>query len=307
MISIVIPISERHDDIDSLYEKYSSSLRGLGQDLEFIIVLDGDFPAARDSLLSLKERSEPLVILQLARTFGEATALTAGIERARGEVVVTLPAYLQVDPRHVDQVVRQLDDHDMVIARRWPRRDPGINKLQSRLFHSIFNLITESRFRDLGCSVRAFRREVAAEVPIYGDQHRFLPVLANRQGFRVLEIDLPQAAEDARRRIYSPGVYVRRLLDILTVFFLVKFTKKPLRFFGLLGSSTFVVGALLLAVIVAQRLIWQMPLADRPALLLSSLFVVLGLQMLALGLIGELIIFTHARDLREFKVREVIN
>ena len=150
------------------------------------------------------------------------------------------------------------------------------------------------------------KRGVLEEIALYGDQHRFLPVLAGRQGFRIVEIDLGQSPFDRYDGGYPAREYAHRVLDIFTVFFLVRFTKKPLRFFGMVGASTFVIGALLVAYLAIDRLVFGHALADRPALLLSSLLVVLGLQLFALGLLGELIIFTHARGLKDYQVDRII-
>jgi hypothetical protein len=150
------------------------------------------------------------------------------------------------------------------------------------------------------------KRRVLEEISLYGDQHRFLPVLANRQGFRILEVEVAQSPLDRYDRGYPARDYAHRVLDIFTVFFLVRFTKKPLRFFGMIGASTFVIGALLVAYLAIERLVFQHALADRPALLLSSLLVVLGMQLFALGLLGELIIFTHARDIKDYQIDEVV-
>ncbi len=154
--------------------------------------------------------------------------------------------------------------------------------------------------------MRAFDRRVLEEISLYGDQHRFLPVLANRQGFRVAEIDVRQSPRDRFDGTYGPRDYVRRALDIFSVFFLVRFTKRPLRFFGMIGAVTFGLGALITAWLVIDRLFLGHALGDRPALLLSSLLVVLGLQLFALGLLGELIIFTHAREMKDYKVDRII-
>jgi hypothetical protein len=145
------------------------------------------------------------------------------------------------------------------------------------------------------------------EIPVYGDQHRFFPLLAVRRGFGVNEVDVTQSPKDRFDGRYGIKFYVQRLLDILTIVFLVRFTKKPLRFFGMIGSVTFAAGAAFLLYIVVERLFFGVGLADRPALLLSSLLVVLGLQIFALGLLGELIIFTHAQDIKEYTIKKIVN
>ncbi len=181
--------------------------------------------------------------------------------------------------------------------------------IRRKTFHWLVGSIIGNSFNDLGCGARALKRAVAEEVPIYGDQHRFLPLLAIRRGFRVKEIQVEQSARDRYEGGYKPRVYVRHLIDILTVFFLVlvRFTKRPLRFFGTIGSMTFALGGIFLAYVLIERVFFDVALADRPALLLSSLLVVLGLQIFALGLLGELIIFTHAQDIKEYTVEKVVN
>ncbi|MCK8516814.1 glycosyltransferase [Methylonatrum kenyense] len=307
MLSVLIPVTERYDDPEALIDAYERALSTLAGPYEIIYILDGEYEDTRRTLERLQAAGKPLRVLQLSKSFGEATALTAGFDHARGNVLMTLPAYFQVEPEFLPAMVEALEGNDMVIARRWPRTDSTFNRFQTALFNRLLGMFTGVHFRDLGCSARIFRRSVSEAVPLYGDQHRFMPVLASRQGFRVREIDLPQSSRDSYRRFYRPGVYPRRVLDMLTVFFLIKFTKKPLRFFGLIGSGTATLGGLLLLYLIIDRIVFGSSLGDRPALLLSSLMVVLGVQIFGLGLLGELIIFTHARELKEYSVREIVN
>lgn len=306
-ISVVIPISERVSNVAELYQAYKQALESLKNPYDITYVLDGDYPDELSTLTDLQAKGEDIKIITMAKWFGEAIALNAGFENSDGEVILTLPAYYQIEPSEVPKLVDSLKDCDMVVAVRWPRIDAGLNQLQSKVFHWIVNKITDANYRDLGCGARAFYRKVVDEVAIYGDQHRFLPLLTAQKGFTVKQIELQHSKQDEHRRIYGAGVYLRRIIDILTVFFLVKFTKKPLRFFGLIGSGMFIIGGVLLTGLVLERLVGGIDLADRPALLLSSLLVVLGVQLFALGLIGELIIFTHAKDMKEYTVDEIIN
>jgi hypothetical protein len=195
----------------------------------------------------------------------------------------------------------------MVLSHRWPRHDSLLNRLQTKFFNFLLRRSTDLKIRDAGCSVRAFTKEVVKESQLYGDLHRFFPVIAHRQGFKVTEINVAQSQKDTHHRIYAPGVYIRRLLDLLTIFFLIKFTKKPLRFFGLVGSTLFALGLVSTLYILIERLFFDIGLADRPALFLSSLLIVLGVQIIAIGLIGEIIIFTHAKDIKEYKIDKIIN
>ena len=306
-LSVIIPVGDRHDKVHELYADYKRGIEACGLTYEFIYVLDGELPDALEQLIALQEQGEELKLISLSRSFGEATALTAGFDNSAGDAILTLPAYYQVEPAEIPSLVRELQNCDMVISHRWPRSGSKFESMRRDLFHGILKSFTGASFHDLGCGVRAFKRKIADEVTIYGDQHRFLPVLASRRGFKVTEITVAQSSKDHFLGVYRPREYLHRLLDIFTVFFLVRFTKKPLRFFGMIGSATLLLGAVFMLYLIIERLFMGVPLAARPALLLSSLLVVLGVQILALGLLGELIIFTHAKELKEYTIAEIIN
>jgi glycosyltransferase involved in cell wall biosynthesis len=306
-LSIIVPVGRRHSDADELYRDYVQSLDAIARPYEMIFVLDGPKPAFADALRSAVARQpRPVKLIALTRDFGEATALMAGFEHSSGQVIVTLPAYHQIVAEDVSRLLGALDDCDFATARRWPRVGGLFERIRRSIFHGLLGRVTGIRFRDLGCGARAFDRRVLEEVQLYGDQHRFIAVLADRQGFRVREVDVRQSPHDRFDGYYEPRAYARGFLDIFTVFFLVRFTKKPLRFFGMIGVTMFLVGAALLAWLVFERLAFGHGLTERPALLLSSLIVVLGLQLFALGLLGELIIFTHARSIKDYQVERVV-
>lgn len=306
-VSVIIPVTERPDKATDIHRDYRAALDRLDISYELIYILDGSFPEFREHLSQLREEGESLTIVQLGKHFGESAALEAGFENSRNEWVLTLPAYYQFEPEHLQRFFESVNNWDMIVGRRYPRIDSGLNQWLSNAFHKLVNWMTASNFHDLGCGARLIHRDVVVDIPLYGDQHRFLPVLAARKGYRVKEIDLAQSPKESYRRLPLPGVYPRRLLDLLTVFFLVKFTKKPLRFFGLIGASVASAGVLWTTVVIVQRLLFDQPLTQRPALLLAALLIVLGVQIFALGLIGEIIIYAHAREIREYTIEEIIN
>lgn len=306
-VSVIIPISERLDEVEQLYRDYKAEVSKVSSNYEFIYVIDGPFPEAIETLNKLKDNGEPIILIRFAKWFGEATALTAGFDIAKGEIILTLPAYHQVEANVISDLVTPLEDAELVVAVRSRPKDSKIKRLQGNIFNGLVSRLSGYNFNDLGCSVRAMKRIVIDEIKIYGDQHRFLPILASQLGFRVIELDADQHPRDVGTRYYNPGIYLRRLLDIVTVFFLTKFTKKPLRFFGIVGSTTAAAGAVIVSYLVIDRLFGNMALAERPALLLGSLLIVLGIQMFAIGLIGELIIFTHARHIKEYQIEQSIN
>jgi glycosyltransferase involved in cell wall biosynthesis len=305
-LSVIVPVGMRHADAIGLHAEYKAGLDTLGQSYELIYVLDGPREKFAAGLRSLLEKGQRFTVISLTRSFGESTALMAGFEHSTGQTILTLPAYHQVVGAEVAKLVTALTDSDIAIGRRWPRAGGAFERMRRSLFHGLLGSITGVRFRDLGCGARAFARRVLDDIQLYGDQYRFLAVLAERQGFVVREVDLQQSPADRFEGVYGPREYTRGFLDIFTIFFLVRFTKKPLRFFGMVGVTIFAIGSALVAWLVFERLYYGQGLAGRPALLLSTLLVVLGLQLFALGLLGELIIFTHARSIKDYQIESVI-
>lgn len=306
-LSVIIPVGARHAELEELYADYRRGLALTGKSFECVFVLDGALPREAEALERLAARGEPISIVRLTRRFGESTALMAGFQMSQGRTLVTLPAYQQIESSEIVKLVQALDGPaDVAISHRWPRAGSMWERFRRNVFHGLIAKVTSQRYRDLGCSARAMKRRVLEEISLYGDQHRFLPVLAHRQGFRIVEIDVRQSERDRFAGGYRTREYAHRALDIFTVFFLVRFTKKPLRFFGMVGASTFGLGVLLNLWLAIDKLVLHHSLADRPALLLGSLLMVLGLQVFALGLLGELIIFTHAREIKDYQIEEVI-
>jgi glycosyltransferase involved in cell wall biosynthesis len=303
-LSVIVPVGGRVDDLDELHRSYVRGLDDLGLRYELLYVIDGPMHAQRAALVRAGASAK---IVQLNRAFGEASALMAGFAHCQGAKILTLPAYFQIESDDIRKLIAAGEDVDFVVACRSPRRGGWFERVRRQGFHKLLQFVTGSVFRDLGCSVRLFDRRVLEEVTVYGDQHRLLPLLAASQGFSVREVEVRQSPRDEFRGSYRVRDYVHRALDLFTVFFLVRFTKKPLRFFGMIGSALVGLAVIFLVVLLAQRLLFNEALADRPALLLSSLMLVVGVQIFALGLLGELIIFTHARDLREYKVAEIVD
>ncbi len=308
-VSAIVPVVKLVDPGGRLVREYLETLEGTGRSFELVYVIDGEHEQFLAQLGAIAQSEPRLRIIQLAKNFGEASALTAGFENTRAPIVLTLPAYAQVDLGAIPAVLDRLGSCDVAVATRVSNgsRSSAFKSARRRAFHWLVRVATGQTFRDVGCGVRALKREVVDELPLYGDQYRFIPLLAARRGFHVCEVPVSEA--DGERIYDHHGVtgYLARMLDIFGIVFLTRFTKKPLRFFGTIGSVIFAVGALFLAWLAVQRLFFGVSLADRPALLLTSLMVVLGMQVFALGLLGELIIFTHARDIKEYSIERIVN
>ena len=306
-ISVIVPVVERYDDLCKLYSEFSSAFARLEKYYEFIFVIPEEFCDAINDLTILQKGNPSIKIIKQNRNLGESVALSIGVENAQGNYIFTLASYFQVDPECVNMIWHELmQGVDLVVARRHPRLDSKFNQVQSFLFHWLINKMTSTHFHDISCGLKGMKREVFEEINIYGDLHRFIPILADKYGFKIKEIDAKQRKEDSKIRVLTFGTYVRRLLDIFTIFFIAKFTMKPLRFFGLIGMSIGGIGASIVGYFGAYRLFGFGGIADKPLLLLGVILMVLGVQTISIGLIGEIFIFTHAKDLKEYKVEKLL-
>jgi len=246
-------------------------------------------------------------VIKFNRPFGEARAITAAYKISSGSLILTLAPYFQVEPQEIEKMFCSLTEEiDVVFGNRYPRKDNLLNRMQSHIFHKLVNQISGESFHDISCGVRLLRREVLETIHLYGDLHRFIPLLATHKGFCVKEVPLKQAKEDINLRIYGPGVYLRRLLDILTLFFLIKFTQKPFRFFGLLGIGIALIGLIITAVTVLQRFFGSSNLAGRPLFLAGILLLLIGMQTFFIGLVAEIIIFIHAPSEAQYNIEKII-
>jgi hypothetical protein len=293
-VSVLVPVTDQADPLVGLYEEYSAPLRAAGIPFEFLFLVEPSEAALAEPLLSLSDEGEPVRVLEFGQNISLSSLLQSGAFHATAPVVLTIPPYRRVEARALlDLIATVRTDVDMVVVRRWPRRDSRFSRLQNRVFNRIISQGREARFHDVACGVRAMRRQVLLDLPIYGDFVNFLPLFALREGYRVVEIDAPQHSADVRSGVFGPGVYLRRIVDILGLYFLLYFTEKPLRFFGTVGAAVSGVGTLLLLLVIIQRFEGQ-PLADRPFLVLAVMLIVLGFQSIALGLIGEIVVHLRA-------------
>lgn len=304
--SVVVLVTERPHALDWIYETYHPVFRARDELFEFVFVVDRWNLALTEPLAPLIARGEPIRIYEAGYGVGESGMLDAVRSKLAGDRIVTLPAYPRILPDGLTALLDRMDrGPDLVTAQRIPERESWIGRVQRGAFHLLLRVGIGGDFKDIASGVRVLRREVLEEVPMYGDLARFLPVLAQREGFRVEELPLPQHPEDTRSRVYAPGIYVRRIIDLLGLFFLLRFTRKPLRFFGLIGSVLAGCGSILLLVMLVQR-IGGRAISDRPLLLLAVLLFVTGVQAIAMGLIGEIIVHLNAgRGRREYRVAEV--
>lgn len=309
-LSLVVLASNEKPD-PALFEEmmglWRTELEELGRSYEVIVVDDGVGDEFIDAARAVRKEWSAVRIVCFRRCFGESVALDTAVDLARGTYVITSTWYTQVDPKALSQAVALLDEGtDFVAFRRYPRVDGVLARFVSWLFNAYTRWITKVKIHDLNCAFRAFKREVVEELHFHGDLFRFISVLAVQKGFRVQEIPVQHVREEGPSTFLRPGLYVRRFLDILALFFLMKFTRKPLRFFGLVGLGFLSIGFAICLWMLYVKLVMGEALSDRPMLVLGIFLVVLGIIVASIGLIGEIIIFTQGRDLRDYHIDRII-
>lgn len=304
-VSVVVVVLVDEPEIISSYHAYRDALDRSGRSVEFIYVLDESKPKALEGLKALAaDDDEPLKVIALSRFDDEIGALKSAVRRASGDVILTLPAVLQVEPEDLEQVIEATDTADMAVAERPAIGKSGLYRFQDRMFHGALGFLFGRPMRDLVCRVRAYKRATIEEILGFSTQQHFLPIVAHDRGFKIEAVDV--AMRQSARPRARVGSQLRLVSDTLALFFVLKFVRKPLRFFGAIGLPLLIAGLLFTGALAAGRLFFDMPLADRPALILGVLMIVLGIQIIALGLIGEIIIFASGKRTREYTVEKIL-
>lgn len=307
-VSIIVPVVTADGKIGEVIEALGSELDRLGRSWECIAVFDGcRGPAWETATRLAEERPGQVRAIAFQQPFGQSACLTTGLESSCGKIILTTPQYVQIDPREIEALLRTIDGGaDFATPWRHPRVDPLLNRMQSAAFNLLMRRIIKTTFHDLNCYFRAIKREVLEEMAIYGDMYRFLPVIAYRQGYKVEEVQVRHLQEWGGSGFFGVGVYVRRFLDVIGVVFLTHFTLKPLRFFGTLGALFAGLGGAFTGFCFLQWLFMEnSPLYSRPIFMVGVLLFVLGVQVIGFGLVGEIIIYTQARRLREYRIERV--
>lgn len=310
-LSVVVPICNEEENIRPLYERLTEVL-ALAQppyhaSYEIILVDDGSSDRSFDVCAALHQQDERVQVIQFRRNFGKTAALHAGFSAARGTRLVTIDADMQEDPGDMFQLLAQLDaGYDLVSAWRRQRNDPLSKTLPSRLFNTIVSRLTGVRLHDFNCGFKAYTRDVVTDLRLYGELHRFIPVLAQQRGFRVTEV--PVAHQ--RRRFGKSKFGAKRLgrgyLDFIQVLFLTTYLRRPLRLFGMVGTLFFSVG-LVISLYMSWLWLNSVPIGTRPLLLFGVLMLITGLQFISTGLVGEMLRNSTFRAGDDYAVRRFLS
>lgn len=294
-LSLVIPIHNEIDSIPRLLAEVHEALDATGIDYEIVCVDDGSTDGSFSVLQHQAMSDSRLVCIELRRNFGQSAAMQAGIDAAQGGVLVTMDADLQNDPRDIPRLLEKLNEgYDLVAGWRVGRKDNFLNRrLPSMIANWLISSATNVRLHDYGCTIKAMRSDLAKELKLYGEMHRFIPALASLVGARVYELEVNHRARQFGHSKYGLGRTLRVVLDLLTVLFLKAYLVRPMQVFGLWGLGCLVLGLAISGWLTFQRLAYDEQLSDRPLLLLGIILILVGVQLLSLGLVADVMARTY--------------
>ncbi|NOZ27397.1 MAG: glycosyltransferase family 2 protein [Chloroflexi bacterium] len=314
-ISVVIPLYNEAENIPELYRQLTKALESMGRPYEIIIADDGSTDGSFQALAEIHERDPRVKVIRFRRNYGQTAGFAAGFERARGEWIVTMDADLQNDPADIPRLIAKAEEgYDVVSGWRVHRQDALLTrKIPSRIANWLIARVTGVYLHDYGCSLKVYHRDVVKNIRLYGELHRFVPAVASGVGITVAEVPVNHRARERGQSKYAGlrktiSRTVKVFLDLLTVRFLLSYSTRPIHIFGTLGLVLSGLGGLLGLYLTFEKLALGQNIGTRPLLLLSVLLVILGVQMISMGLLGEVMvrIYFEAQDKPIYVVREVL-
>ena len=309
-VSVVIPFLNESPNLTPLCEELKLSLDSMNKSYEVLFIDDGSSDDGVAVLEAYRAQMPQIKVISFRRNFGQTAAMVAGLDYASGQVVVTLDADRQNDPADIPALISKIEEgYDMVCGWRFDRQDTFISrKLPSMLANRLISRITDVPLHDYGCTLKAMRKDVAKRITLYGEMHRFIPAVASGIGVKIAEVKVNHRARTAGESKYGISRTFRVILDLITVKFLLRFHARPLHFFGMPGLALGGVGGVLLAYLTISRLFFGMPLGDRPLLVFAFMLLIIGLQFILFGLIGEMQTRTYyeSQDKPIYHVRRTV-
>jgi glycosyltransferase involved in cell wall biosynthesis len=305
-ISVVIPLYNEEKSLAELHNRIILSLQSLSSNYELIFVDDGSTDNSFSVIRDLHKRDDRVKAIRFRKNFGKASALSAGFKEAEGITIITIDADLQDLPEEIPILIKKMDEgYDLVSGWKFKRKDPLLRRIASRLFNLVTSFYTGVKIHDFNCGLKCYRREVIEELDLYGELHRYIPAIANWKGFKVGEAKVNHQPRIHGKSKFGSERYLRGLFDLLTIIMLTKYPEKPLHFFGLLGTILSFAGLAINVYMVVLRLSGKW-ISNRPLLLLGILLLILGIQFIFFGLMGELIVFSSQKDI-SYTVKEKLD
>ncbi len=308
-LSLVIPVFNEQENLEQLYKEITSACQRLKRTYEIVFVDDGSTDNSLEILVRIQRQDSGVRVISLRRNFGQTAALSAGFDHSSGDIVITLDADLQNDPNDFEKLINKIEEgHDLVNGWRKKRKDKFLTRrIPSKIANWIISMITRIKLHDYGCTLKAFRRDVVKNINLYGEMHRFIPAIASNIGISIAEVEVNHRPRRYGQSKYSVTRFIKVVLDLLTVKFLMSYSTRPLQIFGIFGLLSGMGGGIIGIVLSYQRLILKQGIADRPLLLLAVLLMVIGFQFITLGLLAEILVRAYHESIekRIYYIREI--
>ena len=305
-LSIIIPLYNEEKSLIELYENIISVLKGINKSHEIIFIDDGSQDRSFEILIDFHRKDKNVRIIQFRKNYGKSAALECGFREARGDIVITMDADLQDDPKEIPNLIAKINEgYDLVSGWKKKRYDPFIKRNTSKLYNFVTSIVSGIRLHDFNCGLKAYRNEVVKQIDIYGQLHRFIPVLAHWEGFRVGEIVVKHHPRKYGKTKFGAFRFIAGFLDLFTVVFLHKFKRRPLHLFGSFGLILLLLGLIIDGILAFQRIFANKYLSNRPLLFLGVLLVIVGIQFISIGLLGEMITETQKRS-TDYSVKNIL-
>ena len=300
-LSVVIPVYNEEGNIEKLYGELTAALEDIGRDYEIIAINDGSTDRSYQGLNALQARDPRWHVIHFRRNFGQTAAMAAGFDSARGEIVVTIDADLQNDPRDIQRILDKFaEGYDIVSGWRQDRKEPlFLRRIPSIIANRLISRTTGIRLHDYGCTLKAYHFEIVKSVKLYGELHRFIPALASQMGVRVAEVPVKDRARRWGSSKYGFSRTFKVILDLIAVMFLLSFFNRPLYVFGAAGFIIGSIGSLLGLYLTVFKLLTENKIGDRPLLQLAVLLMVLGVQFISTGIVADMIMRTYHESQRK--------
>ncbi len=310
-LSVVIPVYNEEESLEPLIQEASSVLQPLGRSYELIIVDDGSTDGTYPILSRLHKKEPRIKVLRLKRNFGQTAAVAAGLAHAQGEVIVAMDGDGQNDPRDIPTLLDKLEEgFDLVSGWRYHRQDPfWSRRLPSQIANGVISWMTQVKLHDYGCTLKALRREVAKDLKLYGEMHRFIPAIAYERGARIAEIKVNHRSRRWGKSKYGIARTFRVVLDLITVKFLISYATRPLHIFGLIGLMSGGAGFIIGIYLSVQKIFYGLEIGGRPLLLLAVLLILISFQFITMGLLGEMLARTYheSQDKPTYVIKEILD
>ncbi|PYP85933.1 MAG: glycosyltransferase [Blastocatellia bacterium AA13] len=310
-VSVFLPVFNEEDNIPLLNGRLIQALEGTGRSYEVIYIDDGSTDHSLDRLRDLASRDSRVRVIALRRNYGQTAAMSAGIDHAEGQILIPMDADLQNDPADIVRLLDKLDEgYDLVSGWRIDRKDGWLSrKFPSAIANMLISRVTGVHLHDYGCSLKAYRREVLAEIKLYGEMHRFIPIYATWAGARVTELPVKHHARESGESKYGLSRIPKVLFDLITIKFLAGYLTKPLYIFGVAGLFCLLVSVLSFALALYYRLVLNVHLNRMPLATLAMIMFAMGVQFVFMGLLAELVVRTYHESQNKaiYSIRETVN